>query len=65
MYFKMKIAIQNVYPMDEFGIWSIFTDILGFVKAEVDSSTTYSYNWKRHQNSKFKYFDAAFSNVLQ
>ena len=42
-------------PIDEFGVWSNFTDILGFVKAEVDSSTTYSYNQKRHQNSKIKY----------
>ena len=49
--------------MDEFGIWSNFIDILGFVKAKVDSSTTYSYDQKRHQNSKIKYFDAAFSNV--
>ena len=31
-------------PIDEFGIWSKFIDILGFVKAEVDSSTTYSYD---------------------
>ena len=50
-------------PMDEFGIWSNFTDTLGFVKAEVDSSITYSYDQRRHQNSKIKYFDAAFSNV--
>ena len=50
-------------PMDTFGIWSNFTDTLGFVKAEVDSSITYSYDQRRHQNSKIKYFDAAFSNV--
>ena len=50
-------------PMDEFGIWSNFTDILGFVKAEVNSLITYSYDHKRCQNSKIKYFDAAFSNV--
>ena len=49
--------------MDEFGIWSNFTDILGFVKAKVDSSTTYSYDQRRYQNSKIKYFDAALSNV--
>ena len=35
-------------PMNEFGIWSNFIDILGFVKAEVDSSNTY--DQRRHQN---------------
>ena len=55
---------SNCVPIYEFGIWSNFTDILGFVKSEVDSSTTCSYNQKRHQNSKIKYFDAAFSNVV-
>ena len=49
--------------IDEFGIWSNFIDILSFVKAEVDSSTTYAYDQGRHQNSKIKYFDAVFSNV--
>ena len=34
-----------------------------YVKPKVDSSGTYSYDHKRHQNSKSKYFDAAFSNV--
>ena len=33
------------------------------MKAEVDSSTNFSYNQKRHQNSKNKYLDAAFSNI--
>ena len=28
-------------PMDESGIWSILTDTLQYVKAEVDSSVTY------------------------
>ena len=50
-------------PLDEFGIWSNFVEILDFVKAGVDSSITYPYDLKRHQNSKMKYFDAAFSNV--
>ena len=50
-------------PLDEFGIWSNFVDILDFVKAGLDSSITYTYDLKRHQNSKIKYFDAAFSNV--
>ena len=49
--------------MDEFGIWSKFTDTLYYVKAEVDSSITYAYDQRRHQNSKTKYFDAAYSNV--
>ena len=50
--------------MDESGIWSILTDTLYYVKPEVDISVTYSYDQRRHQNSKFRYFDAAFSNVL-
>ena len=33
------------------------------MKAGLDSSVTYPYDLKRHQNSKIKYFDAAFSNV--
>ena len=41
----------------------IFFEILDFVKAGVDSSVSYPYDLKRHQNSKIKYFDAAFSNV--
>ena len=44
-------------PMDESGIWSILTDTLLYVKAEVDSSVTYSFDQKRFQNSKSKYFD--------
>ena len=61
--------IQDLYcnskcvPMDEFGIWSNFVEILDFVKAGLDSSVTYSYDLKGHQNSKIKYFDATFSNV--
>ena len=51
-------------PLDEFGIWSNFVEILDFVKAGLDTSVTCSYDLKRHQNSKIKYFDAAFSNVL-
>ena len=49
--------------LDEVGIWSKFVEILDFVKAGLDSSVTCSYDLKRHQNSKIKYFDAAFSNV--
>ena len=48
--------------MDESGIWSILTDTLHYVKPEIDSSVIFSYDQKRHQNSKSKYFDAAFSN---
>ena len=44
-------------PMDESGIWSILTDILQYVKAEVDSSVTYSFDQKIYQNSKSRYFD--------
>ena len=43
--------------MDESGIWSILTNTLQYVKAEVDSSVTYSFDQKRFQNSKSKYFD--------
>ena len=50
-------------PLDEFGIWSNFVEILDFVKAGLDISVTCSYDLKRHQNSMIKYFDAAFSNV--
>ena len=50
--------------MDESGIWSILTDTLHYVKPEVDSSVTYFYDQRRHQNSKSRYSDAAFSNVL-
>ena len=49
--------------MDESGIWSILTDTLHYVKSEIDSSVIFSYDQKRHQNSKSKYFDAALSNI--
>ena len=48
---------------DESGIWSILTDTLHYVKPEIDSSVIFSYDQKRHQNSKSKYFDAAFSII--
>ena len=44
-------------PMGESGIWSILTDTLQYVKAEVDSSVTYTFDQKRFQNSKSRYFD--------
>ena len=51
-------------PMDEFGIWSGFLDILDFVKAEVDDSLgIYAYGQKKHLNSRNRYFDVAYSNV--
>ena len=49
--------------MDESGIWSILTDTLHYVKPEVNSSVIYSYDQRRHQNAKSRYFDAAFSSV--
>ena len=49
--------------MDESGIWSILTDTLHYVKPKIDSSVIFSYDQKRHQNSKSKYFDAALSNI--
>ena len=49
--------------MDKSGVWSIHTDTLHYVKPEIDSSVTFSYDQKRHQNSKSKYFDTAFSNI--
>ena len=54
---------SNCVPMDETGIWSILTDTLHYVKPEVESSVTYPNDQRRHQNSKCKYFDAAFSNI--
>ena len=50
-------------PMDEYGIWSSFQDILVFVRAEVDSFGIYVYDQKKHQNSRKRYFDVAYSNV--
>ena len=53
-------------PMDEPGIWSILTETLQYVKAEVDSSVTYSFDQKRYQNSKSRYSDGKsddFSNI--
>ena len=50
-------------PLDEVCIWSNFVEILDFVKAGLDSSVTYPYDLKRHQNLMIKYFNAAFSNV--
>ena len=53
-------------PMDESGIWSILTDTLQYVKADVDNSVTYSFDQKRYQNSKSRYFDEKpndFSNI--
>ena len=50
-------------PMDESGIWSIPADTLHYVMSEIDSSVIFSYDQKRHQNSKSKYFDVAFSNI--
>ena len=53
----------NCAPMDESGIYSILTDTLHYVEPEVDSSVIFSYDQKRHQNFKSKYFDATFSNI--
>ena len=52
-------------PMDEYGIWSSFLDILDFVRAEVDSLDNYVYDQKKkkHQNSRKSYLDVAYSNV--
>ena len=43
---------SKLKPMDESGIWSILTDTLQYVKAEVDSSVTYPFDQKRYQNKK-------------
>ena len=58
----MCIVVQNVNPWMNLGIWSILTDTLQYVKAEVDSSVTYSFDQKRFQNSKLKYFDESQMN---
>ena len=49
-------------PIDESGIWSILTDTLQYVKAEVDSSVTYSFDQQKYQNSKAKYTDKNFAD---
>ena len=48
-------------PIDEYGIWSSFLDILDFVRAVVNSLGKYAYDQKKYQNSS--YLDAAYSNV--
>ena len=53
----MCIVVQNVNPWMNLVFWSILTDTLQYVKAEVDSSVTYSFDQKRFQNSKSRYFD--------
>ena len=50
-------------PMDEYGIWSSFLDILDFVRAEVDSLCHNAYDEKKHQNSRRSYLDVTYSNV--
>ena len=40
--------------MDESGIWSILTDTLQYVKAEVDSSVTYSFDQEEISKLKVK-----------
>ena len=49
--------------MDEFGIWSSFLDILDFVRAEFDSLNIYTNDQKKHQNSRWRYSDVAYSNA--
>ena len=54
--------------MDESGTWSILTDTLQYVKAEVDSSVTYSFfdentSVVKNYNAKKENFDAANYNV--
>ena len=50
-------------PMDEYGIWSSFLDILDFLRAEVDSLGNYTYDQKKHQNSRKSYLDVTYSKV--
>ena len=50
-------------PMDEYGIWSSFLDILDFVRAEIDSLSNYAYDQKKHQNSRKSYLDVAYSKI--
>ena len=51
-------------PLDEYGIWSSFLDILDFLRAEVDSLDNHVYDQKKkHQNSRKSYLDVAYSNV--
>ena len=57
IHFVMCIVVQNVNPWMSLVFWSILTDTLHYVKAEVDSSVSYSFDQKRFQNSKSRYFD--------
>ena len=41
-------------PLDEYGIWSSFLDILDFLRAEVDSLDNYVYDQKKEEESEFK-----------
>ena len=50
-------------PMDEYSIWSSFLDILDFLRAEVDSLGSYTYDQKKHQNSRKSYLDVAYLKV--
>ena len=50
-------------PLDEYGIWSSFLDILDFVRAEIDSLSSYADDQKKHQNSRKSYLNVAYSNV--
>ena len=56
-FFAGNLHCSKCKPIDECGIWSILTDTLQYVKAEVDSSVTYSFDQRRFHNSKSKYFD--------
>ena len=68
-----KIVAENLFqdfdnyleciPMDEYGIWSSFLDILDFVRAEFDSLDIYANDQMKHQNSRRRYSNVAYSNV--
>ena len=50
-------------PMDEYGIWSSFLDILDFLRTEFNSLGNYANKQKKHQNSRKGYLNVAYSKV--
>ena len=57
IHFMMCIVVQYVNPWMNLVFGQYLQILYNIVKAEVDSSVTYSFDQKRFQNSKSRYFD--------